>query len=197
MAQAHTATRSQEANKCRRSALDGYHYDVGVLGDVESYDIEEDDVFVGAIGDPLDKVRYYAPIIEKDGRFINIIHPLASIGQNVRLGTGIVLSPFSSITSDVKVGDHVSVGAFSNLGHDTVVGDWCQISSHCGVNGKASIEDGAFIGSHACILPGMKIGAWAHVGAGSIVVRNVDPYVKVFGNPAAPIGRVSAKPHVR
>jgi len=175
----------------RPNALDGYSYDAGILGDVESYAIEEDDVFVGAIGDPMDKARYCAPIIDKGGRFVNIIHPLANIGSNVRLGTGIVLAPFSSITSDVKVGDHVSVGAFSNLGHDTVVGDWCQISSHCGVNGKATIGDGAFIGSHACIIPGVKIGAWAHVGAGSIVVRNVDPYVKVFGNPAVPIGRVA------
>ena len=175
----------------RPSALDGYNYDVRILGDVENYAIEEEDVFVSAIGDPMDKVRYCAPIIEKGGKFINIIHPLATVGHNVQLGSGIVLGPFSSITSDVKVGDHVSVGALSNLGHDTVVGDWCQISSHCAVNGKTTLGDGVFVGSHACIIPGVKVGAWAYVGAGSIVVRNVDPYVKVFGNPAAPIGRVA------
>ena len=175
----------------RPNALDGFNYDARILGDVESYLIEEDDVFVCAIGDPVDKAKYCAPIIDRGGRFVNIIHPLANLGSNVHLGTGIVLAPFSSITCDVTVGDHVSVGAFSNLGHDTTVGDWCQISSHCGVNGRAKIGDGAFIGSHVCIIPGVKVGAWSHVGAGSIVVRNVDPYVKVFGNPAGLIGGVA------
>ena len=39
---------------------------------------------------------------------------------------------------------------------------------------------------------GISVGAWAFAGAGSVVVRDVPPRVKVFGNPAAPIGRVGA-----
>jgi len=47
-----------------------------------------------------------------------------------------------------------------------------------------------FLGSHACIIPSIKVGSWAYVGAGSVVVRDVPPGVKVFGNPATIIGRV-------
>jgi len=174
----------------RPNALDGYDYDVEVLGDMKSYEVEEDDVFIAALGNPRDKVNCCSPIIEKGGRFINVIHPLANIGKNVQLGIGIVMGPFSSITSDIKVGNHVSIGALSNVGHDTVIGDWCQISSHCGVNGCAKLGEGVFLGSHACIIPGIRVGDWAFVGAGSVVVRNVRPGVKVFGNPAVPIGKV-------
>jgi sugar O-acyltransferase (sialic acid O-acetyltransferase NeuD family) len=174
----------------RADALAGYDYGAGILGDVESYEIQEDDIFVGAIGDPIDKVKYYTPIIQRGGRFVNVIHPLANIGKNVRLGSGIVLAPFVSVTSDIAIGDHVSIGAFSNVGHDVVVGKWCQISSHCGINGRAVLGDGVFLGSHACVVPGITVGEWAFVGAGSIVVRNVPPRVKVFGNPAAQIGGV-------
>jgi sugar O-acyltransferase (sialic acid O-acetyltransferase NeuD family) len=172
----------------RPGALDGYSYDAGILADVDHYTIEEDDVFIGAIGDPKDKSRYYLPIIQRGGRFVNVIHPLANVGSNVRLGTGILLAPFSSITCDVSVGNHVSVGVLSNLGHDTVIGDWCQVSGHCGVNGNSRVEEGAFLGSHACIIPGITVGAWAYVGAGSVVLRNVSPYSKVFGNPATAFG---------
>jgi sugar O-acyltransferase (sialic acid O-acetyltransferase NeuD family) len=172
-------------------ALDGYDYPVKILGNVANYKIEADDVFIGAIGDPKTKVRCYSPIAERGGHFINLIHPLANIGNNVQLGVGIVLGPFSSVTCDAKIGHHVSVGAFTNAGHDTVIGDWCQISSHCGINGEVTLAEGVFLGSHACIIPKIKVGAGAFVGAGSVVVRDVQPAVTVFGNPAAPFQKAT------
>jgi sugar O-acyltransferase (sialic acid O-acetyltransferase NeuD family) len=172
----------------RPGALDGYRYSVGILGDVDRYTVEEQDVFICAIGNPKDKRRYCLPILERGGRFINIIHPLANVGGNVRLGTGVLAAPFSSITCDVMVGNHVSIGAFSNLAHDTVIGDWCQISNHCGVNGNATLEEGVFLGSHACVIPGIRVGAWTYVGASSVVIRDVESGIKVVGNPAKPIG---------
>ena len=175
----------------RADALETYDYGISILGDVENYEIEENDVFIGAIGDPKDKVKYYTPIIERGGRFVNVIHPLANLGKNVQLGVGIVLAPFASITCDVKVGDHVSIGAFSNAGHDTVIGDWSQISSHCGINGNAVLGEGVFLGSHACVIPERKVGDWAFVGAGSVVIRDVPARAKVFGNPAAVIGKAT------
>lgn len=175
----------------RTDILDGFSYEAKVLGDVESYHIEEDDVFVGAIGDPKDKVAYYSPIIEQGGQFVNVIHPLANIGKNVQLGTGIVMAPFTSVTCDTRIGNHVSIGAFSNVGHDVVVGDWSQICSHCGINGNAAVGQGVFLGSHACVAPGTHVGDWAFVGAGGVVLREVPSGVKVFGNPAMPFGRVA------
>ncbi|MGO8697120.1 MAG: NeuD/PglB/VioB family sugar acetyltransferase [Limisphaerales bacterium] len=173
----------------RAEALKTFDYGVGILGDVENYEIEENDVFVGAIGAPQDKVKYYTPILQRGGRFVNVIHPLANMGKNVQLGVGIVLAPFASVTCDVRIGDHVSIGPFSNSAHDTIIGDWSQISSHCGINGNVSLGTGVFLGSHACIIPRIKIGDWAFVGAGSVVTKDVEADLKVFGNPAAIIGR--------
>ena len=172
------------------SALDGFDYGVDILGDVESYSISETDVFIGAIGDPRTKVKVYTPILDRGGVFVNLIHPLAYVGKNVRLGTGIILAPFSSITCDAEVGDHVTFCSFSNAGHDTVIGDWCQISGHCGVNGRVSLGKGVFLGSHSCLVPQIQIGAGAYVGAGSVVLKDVAVGEKVFGNPAVPFGKM-------
>ena len=180
---------------CAR-ALDGFSYPAHILSNVQQYRIEPDDLFIGAIGNPRTKMLCLTPILERGGRFINLVHPLANMGNNVTLGTGIVLAPFSSVTSDLTIGSHVNIGAFSNAGHDTVVGDWCQIGSHCGINGAAQISEGVTLGSHACIIPRVKVGAWAFVGAGSVVLRDVPDGYTVFGNPAAPVSR-SATPEIQ
>jgi sugar O-acyltransferase (sialic acid O-acetyltransferase NeuD family) len=172
-------------------ALAGYSYAVGVLGSIQGYAVQEDDVFIGGIGSPRAKLSCYSSIAERGGKFITLVHPLANVGLNVQLGAGVVLAPFSSVTSDVRIGSHVSIGAFSNAAHDTVIGDWCQISSHCGINGAASLGEGVFLGSHVCVAPGISIGDWAYAGAGSVIVRKTKAGVKLFGNPAAPIGSVS------
>jgi len=174
----------------RVHALDRFNYRPGIIGDVETYHIQEDDVFIGAIGSPVDKRKYYTPIVERGGRFINLIHPKADVGRNVRLGSGIIMAPFASVTSDVTIGDHVAIYGFSNVSHDSAVGSWCQISGHCGINGRACLDEGVFLGSHACILPEVRVGAWAYVGAGCVVISDVAPFTKVVGNPARQIGTI-------
>ena len=176
----------------RPYALDGFDYPVGILGTVTGYWPEAKNLFIGAVGDPHDKIKYYTPLLKRGAVFTNLIHPLSTVGPNVTLGHGVILPPFSMLTSDVKVGNFVSFGGFSGAGHDVTIGDWCQISGHCGINGNAVLEEGVFLGSHSAILPHAKVGGWAYVGAGSVVLRRVKPRTKVFGNPAVPIGTVSA-----
>jgi sugar O-acyltransferase (sialic acid O-acetyltransferase NeuD family) len=171
----------------RTNALDGFNYESKIIGNVHEYRIEADDVFVGAIGDPKDKVTYYTPILERGGSFINLIHPSASAGHNAQLGTGVVMAPFTCLTSDVKLGNFVTVLPFSNIAHDCVVGPWSQISPHCGINGKVTLGEGVFLGGHSCIIPEKTVGAWTYVGAGSVVNRDIPPGMRVVGNPARPI----------
>ena len=52
------------------------------------------------------------------------------------------------------------------------------------------ICSGASIGARAVVLAGTKIGSWALVGAGSVVIRDVPDYALVVGNPAKQIGWV-------
>jgi acetyltransferase-like isoleucine patch superfamily enzyme len=53
-----------------------------------------------------------------------------------------------------------------------------------------TVGRGASLGGGAVILPGVTIGAFAMVGAGSVVTRDVPPHALVVGNPARVVGRV-------
>ena len=56
---------------------------------------------------------------------------------------------------------------------------------------KITVEPHAFIGVRAIIMPGVKIGKNAVVGAMSVVTKDVSPDQVVAGNPACKIGERS------
>jgi acetyltransferase-like isoleucine patch superfamily enzyme len=54
--------------------------------------------------------------------------------------------------------------------------------------GRSYVAHGAAIGSRTVVLPGIRIGRWALVGAGSVVTRDVPDHALVAGNPAKQLG---------
>ena len=53
-----------------------------------------------------------------------------------------------------------------------------------------TVEGGASIGARAVCVAPVRIGAWAFVGAGAVVTRDVAPYALVVGVPARRVGWV-------
>lgn len=60
-----------------------------------------------------------------------------------------------------------------------------------------SVGRGASIGANATVLPGLRIGQFAMVGAGAVVTRSVPPYAIVVGNPARIVGYVDGASALR
>jgi len=52
------------------------------------------------------------------------------------------------------------------------------------------VEEGVSIGANVTILPGVRLGKYCMVGAGSVVTKDVAPFALVVGNPARVVGRV-------
>ena len=55
---------------------------------------------------------------------------------------------------------------------------------HADITGKASLGEAVFAGSHACVLPGLKVGDRAVLGAAAVITRNVSAGSTMFGVPA-------------
>ena len=130
----------------------------------------------------------------------------AQIGRDCVLGTGVY------IDAGVIVGDRCKVENNASLFAGTVVDDGVFIGPHAcftndlvprAVNADGSLKGpsdwdlagsraarGSSIGAGAVILPGVSIGAFALVGAGAVVTRDVAPFALVVGNPARQRGWV-------
>lgn len=167
----------------RKNILDGYNYEVGIVGDPMTFEPAENDRFVCALGAPADRRTYAAPLLAKGARFLNVITE-TYFGRNVKMGQGCFFERRVGIGPDCDIGDFVTIHSFAILGHDIVIGAYSHVSCFCFVGGGAQIGTGVTVHPHATILPGVKVGDGAVIGAGSVVIGNVPPGITVFGNPA-------------
>jgi len=107
------------------------------------------------------------------------------IGKDTIIGEGAVLDGRDSL----RIGDHVDIASevmIYNSQHDLSEEDFAHPDKV--VLKPVIIEDYVFIGPRAIILPGVKIGRGAVVGAGAVVTKDVGDFMIAGGVPAKVIG---------
>jgi sugar O-acyltransferase (sialic acid O-acetyltransferase NeuD family) len=168
------------------NALHGFECDYGIIGTIKSYEVQENDCFAIAIAIPSIKKAIVQNLKQRQAKFATIIHPTAIIGQFCTLGEGLIVTPNAKISPNVTIGNFVTLLG-SGIGHDAQIQDFCTITGNCSINGHVFLGEGVFVGSNSCIAPGKKVGSWALIGMGSMVISNVKSGTKVMGNPAKKI----------
>lgn len=155
-----------------------------IVGDITNHKVSDNNVYAFAIADIFFKMKITESFLQQGAKFVTLIHPTAVIGRTNKIGEGTIISPRVTITANVSVGRFVRIGGGSSIGHDVLIDDYCVISGTCGINGYARLEKGVFMGSHVAICPHAKVGEFARIGAGAVVLRKVKSNTLVSGNPA-------------
>jgi UDP-2-acetamido-3-amino-2,3-dideoxy-glucuronate N-acetyltransferase len=128
----------------------------------------------------------------------------ATIGESCNLGQNVVISPGVVLGTNVKVQNNVSIYTGIICEDDVFLGPSMVftnvINPRSAITRKTEykqtlVRKGASIGANATIVCGNTIGAYAMVGAGAVVTKEVAPYALVVGNPAKQIGWVSEYGH--
>lgn len=164
-------------------ALEGYRCKYKVIDSIQDHKPKADVKYAMGIASPQVKKIISSALMKRGAEFASIIHPSVRIYTEYELGIGLIAYPNAKIATGVKIGDFVTLQT-TILGHDAKLEDYVTVSSNCGITGSAKLHEGCFIGDHACVAVGMEIGAWAYVGIGSVVIRNIPENTRVFGNPA-------------
>jgi len=124
---------------------------------------------------------------------VTAAHPTATISPSAIIGSGVVIMPHAIINADARIRDFAIINTGAIVEHDCVVGEAAHIAPRSVIGGQVMIEDEVFFGIGAVARPHSVIGARSTVGAGAVVVGNVQPLQIVAGIPARPLRSSSRK----
>ena len=110
------------------------------------------------------------------------------VGWDVQMGEEVHIQGQTHITPGTVIGNRVFFGALVVTMNDK----YPKVNNPTFDRQAPIFEDECAIGCGAVILPGVRIGRGAVVGAGSVVTKDVAPEAVVIGNPARLLARIPA-----
>jgi UDP-N-acetylglucosamine acyltransferase len=85
-----------------------------------------------------------------------------------------------------RIGSDNLFMAYAHVAHDCTVGNQTVFANCAMLGGHVEVGDWVILGGLTAVHQFSRLGAHAFLGGGSIVQRDVPPYVMVMGNPAVP-----------
>lgn len=132
------------------------------------------------------------------------IMPDARIGEGCNIGQNVVISPQVTLGNNVKVQNNVSIYTGVICEDDVFLGPSMVFTNITNPRSaivrrdqyvETLVRKGASIGANATIVCGNEIGAYALIGAGTVITKPVPSYALIVGNPGKQIGWVSEYGH--
>lgn len=146
------------------------------------------------------RIWHYAQVRESAAIGENcIVGRGAYIGTGVKVGDNCKIQNYALVYEPAKLGRGVFVGpavvftndqfprAINPDGTPKSASDWEAVG--------VTVGEGASIGAKSVCIAPLTIGAWALVGSGSTVVKDVPDFALVVGNPARRVGWVGRAGH--
>ncbi|MGB4985182.1 MAG: acetyltransferase [Erysipelotrichaceae bacterium] len=116
-------------------------------------------------------------------RFPNIIAKNANMSKYVELGVGNVICDNTIITTNVKIGSFNHLNLSCTIGHDAVLADYITVYPSVNISGAVSIDNYSELGTGSKIIQGINITNSVIIGAGSVVIRDLQDSGTYVGIP--------------
>lgn len=126
--------------------------------------------------DPQDK-KYRGEVTELVIGDRNNIREFATIHRGTAQDKGIT-----------RIGDDNLLMAYTHVAHDCVVGNHVIMANSASLAGHVHVDDFAILGGFSLVHQFCRIGQYSFAAMGSVINRDVLPYVMIGGSPTKPHG---------
>lgn len=112
----------------------------------------------------------------------------AIIGDNTIIRECVTVNKGTQWSGKSVVGSNCLLMAYAHIAHDCVIGNNCVIANNSALAGHIVVEDYAVLGGVTAVHQFVKIGQHAFISGGSLVGKDVPPFVKAARVPLSYIG---------
>jgi UDP-N-acetylglucosamine acyltransferase len=113
---------------------------------------------------------------------------LLEIGHHTIVREYCTLNRGTKALGTTRVGAHCLLMAYVHIAHDCVIGDHCILANNVNLAGHIEVGDWAVLGGLTAVHQFVKIGAHAMLSGGSLVLKDVPPYIKAARHPLSYMG---------
>ena len=113
---------------------------------------------------------------------------LAIIGDNTIIRECATINRATKATGKTIVGKNCLIMAYAHIAHDCVIGNNAIVVNNVAMGGHVEIGEHAIIGGLTAVHQFIKIGKHCMVSGGSLVRKDIPPYVKAGREPLSFIG---------
>lgn len=164
-------------------------YGYVVLGGMNYLESSRGDLAIAiAMGNPLQRKLLVTKLMDRQNiSFPSLIHPSVIMSHSTQIGNGVIIAASSILTVEIVIGQHVHINLDCTVGHGALIEPYCTLFPSVNISGNVILRSCVSIGTGTSIIQGLEIGTNSVVGAGAVVIRDVEPDTVVVGNPARPI----------
>jgi UDP-N-acetylglucosamine acyltransferase len=112
----------------------------------------------------------------------------AEIGNNTTIREAVTINRGTSDRMRTKIGKNCLIMAYSHVAHDCVVGNNCIFSNNSTLAGHITIGSHVILAGFVAVHQFCTIGDHAFVAGGSLVRKDVPPFVKAARQPLSYVG---------
>lgn len=158
---------------------------IGVDDDIPLYVSQAEFLItVGFVINPTLRITLYNRVKEAGGVLATIVSPTAYVSKYTKIGEGTIIMHKAIICVGAKIGRNCIINTMADVDHCAEIGDFSHLSANVLVAGDAKVGDRCFCGIGSVISSGVSITSDVILGAGTLVVKNIeDPGVYV-GHPS-------------
>jgi UDP-3-O-[3-hydroxymyristoyl] glucosamine N-acyltransferase len=196
---------ASKQKKIAGSAVIGENVRLGEGVSIGEYSVIEDNVRIGhrtrighhvviaegsVIGDDC-LVMSHCVIGEQGFGFIhdedNVPLRFPHVGRT-EIGNRVEIGNFNAIPraalDKTSIGDDTKTGDFVQIPHNARVGRYCLLAAYAKVGSGAVVEDHVFFGVRSSTRENVRVGKWAMIGQGAVVLQDVPERAVMAGVPA-------------